>query len=177
MSRVVTLASIGALGACVLVSYGYLARQSDNSEYWGPLKGSLLVYWAISALMTAISFLYLSSYWLLIADRDTTTVYSRALKDTYSILLPVYLVFLISAALWVGVTVYAKRTGSTMASRGVTVLLWATAASSMTMLVLMAGTRESTEGWKQPLAVMAAAFVSFHHLIFDAILWREGWNY
>ena len=177
MSRVVTLASIGALGACVLGSYGYLARQPDNSEYWGPLKGSVLIFWGISALMTAISFLYMSTYWLLLADRNTTTVWSKPIQDMFPILLAVYLVFLLSAALWVGVTVYAKRTGSRAASRGVTALLWSTAAASMAMLVLMVGTREPTLGWRQPLAVLAAALVAAHHLIFDSILWREGWKY
>ena len=94
---------------------------------------------------------------VLLADRKTTTIWSHPIEDVFPVLLAVYMVFLRSAALWVGVTVYvcqthAKCTGSHAASHGVTALRWTTAVASMTMLVLMVGTREPTLSWQQPLA-------------------------
>lgn len=175
----IRLASIGsttALGVAVVGSYIYLAQRADNAEFWGPLKGTVLGWWALSALMTAASFLYVWVYVYFVADRHSTTVWGRRLEDSYGALLAIYMVFMVAASLWVMLSVLAKR-GVPWASQAVTAVLWLTALASMALFVMMVGTREPTLGVRQPLAVIAGAFLAFHHIIWDAQLWRAGWMY
>ena len=177
-SRTACIASTVAFGAAVLGSYGYLSRQPNTSSYWAALKGPLFKYWLVSALITACSFLFLMINWCFLLNRETATIFDVKLEDSYSFILPVLLIFLISASLWAYLTIMAKK-GNRSASMGVTVSVWLTALSSFGLFLLSVGTRESGKklGWKVPLATVAGMFVASHHIIWDAEIWRSTWNY
>lgn len=178
MSRVASGASVGILGACVLGSYGYLMTRENVESYWGGLKGPLFKYWVVSALITAASFLFLMTNWIFLLDQKTTTVFDVKLERAFDFILPMLLVFLLSASAWVWITVAARR-GSKSASSAVTVCLWLTALSSFGLFVFALGTRESSTkiGWKVPLATIAGFFVASHHITWDAEVWRATWKY
>lgn len=178
-SRTAGIVVCSALGAAVVGSYIYLAQRPDANMFWGGLKGKLLVFWAISALITALSFLYIWTYVYFLADAKMTNVWNRSLHDSYGILLAIYSVFMFSAACWVAVSVLAKN-GVSWASKAVTAVLWSTAISSMALFVFLIGLREmdtNVTTAKAGLAILAGSFLFAHHLTWDAEIWRSTWEY
>ena len=177
--RVACYVSTAAIGAAVLGSYGYLSTQKHLDSYWAGLKGPVFKYWAVSALITATSFLFLIVNWCFLLNGNTTTIYGKTLNDSFTpLILPILLVFLLSAATWAWITIAARK-GNKLASKAVTLCLWLTALSSFGLFILAVGTREegSAVGWKVPLATVAGMFVASHHIIWDAELWRATWPY
>lgn len=165
-------------GAVILYSYSRLARRTDSNQYWGGLEGPLFKYWLVSALVTAPSFLFLVFNWCFLLDEDTATVYGTPLDDAYAIILSVLIVFLVSAALWVTVTI-AARNGGRLASFSLTVNLWTTALASVALFLLAIGTRAGGESvdWKEAVCSVAGFFVASHHVVWDAEVWRATFDF
>lgn len=174
--RNTTVGVTTALGAGVVGTYIYLATRPQVSDFWGPLQGALLGHWAASAALTVVAFLYIWTYLYFLADRKKTEMWGRPLEDRYSLLLATYVVFLTAAVLWVPLSV-AARQGRPGASRGVTAVLWFTALSALTLFVLLVGLREKSLGAQETLAVIAGSWLAFHHIIWDAQVWRSGWKF
>jgi hypothetical protein len=76
----------------------------------------------IYAFITAASFLFLVINWCFLLDTKTTTVFDMSLDSASAygqMILPMLLVFLLSAATWAWITIAARK-GSKMASKAVT---------------------------------------------------------
>jgi len=159
---------VPGFGVAVLGSYAWGATRSDvnKDKLWGPLKGNLFRYWLLSALLTASSFLYL--WWLWAFDTK--------LSDTNEIVMLVFMcLFLVSASLWMYLTVQNAR--GKIARRWITWNLWTTAIASAGLMAMTTRLPLGIERWKQDLAIASGTMLVVQHVLFDAIFWNEGFVY
>lgn len=157
------------MGAGVLISYVWLAYKKGNRDLWGGLKGPLFKYWLGTAIVTALSFLFLVINWCFIIDPNFTFMFNELVSDSWHIIFAVLFVFLLSAFSWTFVTLYIPK---------LTWLpLWITALASLGLFVLTAATREGSVGlsWNVVVATVAGMVLVAHHFIWDAMVWNATW--
>lgn len=168
MSQTVLKGLIPAFGTVVLSSYAWGVTRKDISreQLWGPLTGRLKAYWAVSALLTAASYLFL--WWLWAFDTE--------LSGTDEVLLLVFqAVFLLSASLWMFLTVQHLR--GRLPRWPITASLWTTAAASCGLMALSQRLPLAAPEWKRHIAVASGTMLVVQHVFWDAIVWNEGFLY
>ena len=176
------LVTIG-LGVSILGSYVWMVTRAKGREFFGRLLGSepwALGYWTGSAVLTAISWLWLLLYWVILADPNVL-VWGYGIDEFRdSIVFPALTVFLVSALCWAPLTVYCHERQSWTLRILITAVLWVTALASVALFAMAAGTRvRPGAGWSttECLLSLAGGMVAFHHVIWDACVWDATWDY
>lgn len=150
-------------GAGVLGTYAWgLSQKVDKKRLWGGLKGKLKLYWGLTALATAVSFIYL--YWLFGFGIDDDSF-------DYNSLIIAYIIFFVGAITWMPTTILHMKK-STRLNRGfVSSELWLTAVGSAMILHHANNLPDKEAEWKKILATTSGILMLIQHLFWDAIVW------
>jgi hypothetical protein len=174
------------LGTLVVLSYLWMwLYKGLLNECKGRLLSTeswALGYWFVSGLIAApTSWGWLLYYWAINANVPSAQVWGYEMdefRDT--MLFPVLTVFLVSALLWAPLTVWCYERKSRPLRKLVTLALWLTAASSVALFLMAAGTRVLPRTDWSPVEMglsLAGGVVAFHHVIWDACVWDATWDY
>lgn len=157
---------VPVLGAGVLGTYAYGAtRKMDKNRLWGGLRQKKLkIFWGLTALLTAVSFIYL--YWLFGFGLNDQTDHTY-----YQLLISGYVIFFLGALFWMPHTVDHLRKPTLTKRHFIRIDLWLTAIGSGFILHSAAHLPgEESEG-KKKLALSSGILMLVQHLFWDAIIW------
>lgn len=149
---ILTTSIIGGFG--VLISYGMLAIQGALKPLAKKFTRSEWNIWSFSVLLTVASFLGLIIYYS----------FEEKLEDwKRDLFLSSLVIFLASAMSWSLLIGYIMKNKKNINLQLISLLI--TALGCIGILVAVC---YSTENW---LLITAASILTFHHLIFDSIIW------
>ena len=161
---------VPVLGAGVLGTYAYgLTQKVDKHKLWAGLgHKKLKMFWGLTAMLTAISFIYL--YWLFGFGLEDETNH-----DFYHVLIAGYVIFFIGALAWMPATISHLSKPSQIKRQLVRVALWLTAIGSGFILHSSVNLPSASPGeeseWKKRLALSSGILMLVQHLFWDAIVW------
>jgi hypothetical protein len=145
-------------GVTVLGSYVWGLRKEGSSQLWGALDGPMKPFWILSALLTALSFLYLWYVWVWQESSD------------HLFLLLTYAVFLLSASLWMWCT-WQVISGD-LSRVWLTLNLWTTALASFGFAIYSIWFPISSSSAQQLWVQACACMLVIQHVFWDAIVWN-----
>lgn len=174
--RTELLAGLGVLGGSVLATYGLLwYRSRPHQDYWGALRGPMLRYWTVSALLTAAAFLYMIAFYFL-DPPSHVTVFGRTLDpDGHLFMLPWWLLFLVSAVCWAPLLMSVPHAGH-WTDQAMSAVLWTTAAGATGLFAMTLGTECAGPAWRSRTLMASGALLMAHHWYMDAWLWNTTWK-
>ena len=145
---------VGGLG--VLITYLLLYVSGSLSRMLKVFTPKILKIWTLSMIITTASVLYIYYYYIF---RRKLEKWTRSLFVTSTI------VFLISAMLW-SVTIRYGETNT----KGRDIEKYPLYLTALATIGILISVLYSTNDW---LVITAASIIVIHHLLLDAIVWRD----
>lgn len=157
---------VPVLGAGVLGTYAYgLTRKVDKGRFWGGLRQKKLkMFWGLTAILTAVSFLYL--YWLFGFGLEDQTD-----RTYYQLLVVGYVIFFLGALFWMPHTVDHLRKPTGTKRSLIRMDLWLTSIGSGFILYSSTHLPGEESEWKKNLALSSGILMLVQHIFWDAIIW------
>ena len=152
---------------------GYYWGITSFSEYrealWGGVHGALRTILTVSMLFSALGYLlfcYVSLF------RDGLVNFNEVSNlGSYTVVMLVA-IFLTSAALWMPSTIYYLKTQNSIWWIVSVASLWVTALALLALLYISASADIDSIGVvTKYLAIAGLASITFHCLVFDAVIW------
>ena len=157
----------------VAVLGGYYWGIASFAEYrealWGGIQGNLRTILTISMVLAALGYLvfcYVSLFRDGLVNFNETNIFGT---NTVEI---VVIIFLASAALWMPSTIFYLKTQNSLLWIVSIASLWITALALLTLIYISVSTDSNSIGiGTKYLAISGLSSITFHCLVFDAIIW------
>ena len=168
-----TLFILSNLVGGVAVLGGYYWGIPSFPEYrealWGGVQGTLRTILTVSMIFAASGYLLFCCVSLfrdgLVNFNDANNIGPHAVEI-------MVVIFLASAALWMPSTIYYLKTQNTIWWIISIASLWVTALALLTLIYITASTGSDSVGiGTKYLAIAGLSSITFHCLVFDAIIW------
>ena len=155
----------GVLGITVLLSYIWGAYAAeDPSALWGEMPEQYITYIICSMFIAAIGYILYSLY--IAYGREISLLERPFYKYNLN-----YIILLISASLWMPLTVFYVDTSSSIYWILLVISLYIVGFMSCYMTyLLIKSTPTNNNNWKF-FSILGSIWFTFHTLILDAMLW------
>lgn len=157
-------------GAAVIGSYilGISAQGGGANALWGGVPSNIRPIYGISMILSALGYFAFIYYILFQLVPGEVSI---AGKFGFSLFYAIFLVILISSALWMPLTNLYAGNPSTGVWIGVRVVLALVGLASIGLFLALLNLQDKTPGVFYWLAVGGSCYFAFHTAILDAVVW------
>ena len=157
-------------GVLVIGSYilGFNSELDNKLDLWGGITGKTKQLFTISMLLSVIGYLTFLFYMIFKGGLDNNDNGSLLGLNPFLIL---SILFLISASIWMPATIKFLDTSLYYWWIVTIIVLWITAISLVAMFIILLLSQNIEYNLSLKLATLGIAYISFHCLILDAIIW------